>query len=70
MVLFLLCSSIYHLQKYYVPSFVELSTLPYAVKEKKSFPEFTLDFTASHGFGHWQDQAFGRIMSLTISKAV
>lgn len=26
-------------------------------KKKNSLPEFTLDFTASHGFGHWQDQA-------------
>lgn len=26
-------------------------------KKKDSFLEFTLDFTVSHGFGHWQDQA-------------
>ena len=48
---------VYHLQKYHVPSFVELSTLPYAVKEKKSFLEFALDFTVSHRLGHWKGQA-------------
>lgn len=57
MVLSLLCLSIYHLRKYHIPPFVELSTLAYALKEKNSFPEFNLDFTVSDGFGHCQDQA-------------
>lgn len=36
---------------------LNLSTLPYMVKKIFPFPECTMDFTASHGFGHWQDQA-------------
>lgn len=71
MVLSLLCLSIYHLQKYHVPSFVELSTLPYAVKEKKFISRVHSGFHSQSWIWALAGSSyFGRIVYWTISKAV
>lgn len=70
MALLLLCLSIYHLQKYYVPSFVELSTLPYAVKEKNNFQSSLWILQPVMYLVTGRINYFGRIVPWTISKAV